>query len=248
MSGRLEGKVAIVTGGGGGFGKGIAEKFVQEGAKVIIADFVEDVGQKTASELKCEFVRADVTKHADWENIVKVADEKFGKINCVVNNAGTTYRNKPTNDVTDEDFDKVFAVNVKSIYYSAHTVVPYMQKTGSPGSFVNIASTAGIRPRPGLTWYNASKAAVINATRTMGVEYAKDNIRFNSVCPVVGLGTGLTDLFLGKPEAEKTFMATVPLGRGSTPRDVANSCCFLCSDEADFLTGIEIPVDGGRCV
>ncbi|KAK4547359.1 hypothetical protein LTR36_001015 [Oleoguttula mirabilis] len=248
MSGKLSGKVAIVTGGAGGFGKGIAEKFTQEGAQVIIADFVEEAGQKTASELKCEFQRCNVTSRQDWESLVKFADEKFGKIDIVINNAGTTYRNKPTNDVTDEDFDKVFAVNVKAIYYSANVIVPYMQKKGNGGSFVTIASTAGIRPRPGLTWYNASKAAVINATKTMAVEYAKDNIRFNSVCPVVGLNTGLSDLFLGKPENEKIFMASVPLGRGSTPKDIANACAFLCSSEADFLTGIDLPVDGGRCV
>ncbi|KAK5112808.1 hypothetical protein LTR85_011142 [Meristemomyces frigidus] len=198
MSGKLSGKVAIVTGGAGGFGKGIAEKFEQEGAQVIIADFVEDAGQKTASELKCEFQKCNVTSRQDWESLVKFADEKFGKIDLVINNAGTTYRNKasitmtkPTNDVTDEDFDKVFAVNVKAIYYSSNVIVPYMQKKGNGGSFVTIASTAGIRPRPGLTWYNSSKAAVINATKTMAVEYAKDNIRFNSVCPVVGLNTGL---------------------------------------------------------
>ncbi|KAK5137350.1 hypothetical protein LTR08_008927 [Meristemomyces frigidus] len=248
MSGKLSGKVAIVTGGAGGFGKGIAEKFKQEGAEVIIADFVEEAGQKTASELKCEFQKCNVTSRQDWEALLKFADEKFGKIDCVINNAGTTYRNKPTNDVMDEDFDKCFAVNVKAIYYSTNVLVPYMQKQGTGGSFVSIASTAGIRPRPGLTWYNASKAAVINATNTMAVEFAKDNIRFNSVCPVVALGTGLTDLFLGKPENEKTFIATVPLGRGSTPKDIANVCSFLCSSDAEFLTGTNIPVDGGRCV
>ncbi|EMD01013.1 hypothetical protein BAUCODRAFT_566844 [Baudoinia panamericana UAMH 10762] len=191
MTGKLSGKVAIVTGGAGGFGKGIADKFKQEGAEVIIADMVEEAGKKTADELKCEFVKANVTSRQDWENLVKVADEKFGRLDCVINNAGTTYRNKPTADVTEEDFDKVFTVNVKSIYLSANVCVPYMQKQGNGGSFVSIASTAGIRPRPGLTWYNASKAAVINGTKTMGVEYAPDNIRFNSVCPVVALGTGL---------------------------------------------------------
>jgi len=246
--GKLHNKVAIVTGGGGGFGKGIAADFVKQGASVIIADFVEEVGQKTADELKCEFVRADVTKKEDWEKLVKFADDKFGKLDVVINNAGTTYRNKPTNEVTDEDFDKVFNVNVKSIYYSANVIVPYMQKKGNGGSFVSIASTAGIRPRPGLTWYNASKAAVINATKTMAVEFAKDKIRFNNVCPVVGLGTGLSDLFLGKPENEKTFVATVPLGRACLPEDVANTCAFLASDESHFLTGIDMPVDGGRCV
>ncbi|KAI7527565.1 hypothetical protein KC331_g16258 [Hortaea werneckii] len=248
MTGKLSGKVAIVTGGAGGFGKGIAEKMKADGAEVIIADFVEEAGQKTASELKCEFCKCNVTSRQDWEAAVKLADEKFGRLDFVINNAGTTYRNKSTNDVTDEDFDKVFSVNVKSIYYSANVIVPYMQKKGTGGSFVNIASTAGIRPRPGLTWYNSSKAAVICATKTMAVEYAKDKIRFNSVCPVVGMGTGLSDLFLGKPENEKAFMATVPLGRGSTPKDIGNVCSFLCSDDAEFLTGIDMPVDGGRCV
>jgi len=238
----------MVTGGAGGFGKGIAQRFKEDGAEVIIADFVEDAGKQTASELKTEFVKCNVTSRADWEAVLKFADEKFGRIDIVINNAGTTYRNKSTNDVTDEDFDKVFAVNVKSIYYSTNVLVPYMQKKGNGGSFVNIASTAGIRPRPGLTWYNASKAAVINGTKTLAVEYAKDKIRFNSVCPVVGLGTGLTGLFLGKPENEKGFVATIPLGRGSEPADVANACAFLSSPQSEFLTGIDIPVDGGRCV
>ncbi|KAF2770995.1 NAD(P)-binding protein [Teratosphaeria nubilosa] len=248
MSGKLQGKVGVVTGGAGGFGKGIVEKFRQEGAEVIVADFSQEAGLKTASELKAEFIKADVTSRQSWENIVKLAEEKFGRLDFVINNAGTTYRNKPTNEVTDEDFDKCFNVNVKAVYYSANVIVPYMQKKGNGGSFVSIASTAGIRPRPGLTWYNASKAAVINATKTMAVEYAKDKIRFNSICPVVGLGTGLSDLFLGKPENEKIFLATVPLGRGCSPADVGNAAAFLCSEEAAFLTGIDLPVDGGRCV
>jgi len=245
--GKLDNKVAIVTGGGGGFGKGIAEKFIAEGAKVIIADFSEEVGTKTAKELGCEFQSANVTKRADWEAVLKFADEKFGKVDIVVNNAGTTYRNKPTNTVTDEDFDLVMNVNVKSIYYSTNVIVPYMQDKKIPGVFIQIASTAGIRPRPGLVWYNASKACVINASKTMAVEYAADKIRFISVCPVVAFGTGLTDKFLGN-NTQKAFEATVPLGRGSTPRDVANACCYLSSDEADFITGIDFPVDGGRCV
>lgn len=137
---------------------------------------------------------------------------------------------------------------MRSIFYSAKVFVPYMQKKGNGGSFITIASTAGIRPRPGLTWYNASKAAVINATKSMAVEYAKDNIRFNNICPVVAMGTGLTEFFLGKPENEKPFMATIPLGRGSTPSDIGNACAFLASKDAEFLTGIDMPVDGGRCV
>ncbi|CAK4031203.1 Hypothetical predicted protein [Lecanosticta acicola] len=248
MPGRLSNKVTIITGAGGGFGKGIAQKFLEEGATVIIADFVQELGTSTAKELGCDFHRTDVTKKEDWESIREFCEGKYGRIDAVVNNAGTTYRNKPTGEVTEEEFDKVMNVNVKSVYWSANIIVPYMQEKKIAGSFVTTASTAGIRPRGGLTWYNASKAAVINASKSMAVEYAKDQIRFNTVCPVVGLGTGLTDSFLGKPENEKTFMATVPLGRGSTPRDVGNTCCFLCSDEADFLTGIDVPVDGGRCV
>ncbi|KAK4635565.1 4-formylbenzenesulfonate dehydrogenase TsaC1/TsaC2 [Fulvia fulva] len=248
MPGKLEGKVAIVTGGGGGFGKGIAKKYIEEGAKVVIADFVEDVGQKTAQELRCEFHRTDVTKREDWESLKKFVDDKFQRLDVVINNAGTTYRNKPTGEVTEEEYDKVFTVNVRAIYLSTQVLVPYLQEKKNGGSFITIASTAGLRPRGGLTWYNASKAAVINASKSMAVEYAPDNIRFNSVCPVVGLGTGLTDFFLGKPENEKVFMTTIPLGRGSTPADVGNTCAFLGSEEANFLTGIDVPVDGGRCV
>ncbi|GAB7363912.1 hypothetical protein MBLNU230_g4475t1 [Neophaeotheca triangularis] len=248
MSKRLEGKVAIITGGAGGFGKGIATKFIEDGAKVVIADFVSDVGEKTAGELSCDFVKCDVTKRADWESLLKVVDEKHGKVDCIVNNAGTSYRNKPSSEVEDEDFDKVMDVNCRSIFYSAKVFVPYMQERGNGGTFIQISSTAGLRPRPGLTWYSASKAAVSCASKSMAVEYAKDNIRFNSICPVVGLGTGLTDMFLGKPENEKPFIATVPLGRGSTPADIGNACAFLASNEAEFLTGIDLPVDGGRCV
>nr|POE49302.1 4-formylbenzenesulfonate dehydrogenase tsac1/tsac2 [Quercus suber] len=244
----LEGTVAVVTGGAGGFGKGIVETFIEQGSKVIIADFSEEAGLATAQELKAEFQKVDVTSRADWEKLLAFADEKFGRLDFVINNAGTTYRNKPTEEVTDAEFDKVFNVNVKSIYHSTSVIVPYMQKKATGGSFVNIASTAGIRPRPGLVWYNASKAAVINATKALAVEYAKDKIRFNSICPVVGLGTGLSELFLGKPENEKTFMATVPLGRGCSPKDVANGCLFLCAHESDFVTGVELPIDGGRCV
>ena len=159
--------------------------------QVVITDFSKEVAEKAAKDLGCEYVFADVTKREDWESALKTAEDTYGGLDIVINNAGTTYRNKPTNDVTDKDFDLCFNVNCKSIYYSANVIVPYLQKRGKGGVFINIASTAGIRPRPGLTWYNASKAAVINATKTMAVEYAKDNIRFLSVCPVVALGTGL---------------------------------------------------------
>ncbi|KIW68470.1 hypothetical protein PV04_04412 [Phialophora macrospora] len=250
MVGRLEGKVAIVTGGGSGFGAGIAQKFVQEGAKVLIADLSEQNGTKVAQSLGAEYLTADVTKRSDWEALLKKAVDSFGGLDIIVNNAGTTYKNKPTETVTDDEFDLVFNVNVKSIYLSTSVLVPYFIENNRPGSFIQIASTAGIRPRPGLTWYNASKAAVSNATKTMAVEYGPKQIRFNAVCPVVG-STGLTHLFLGKPDTEenrKGFVSVIPMGRGSTPKDVANACCYLGSDEAEFITGVNLEVDGGRCV
>jgi NAD(P)-dependent dehydrogenase (short-subunit alcohol dehydrogenase family) len=176
---------------GQGFGKTIAEKFIAEGAKVVIADFKQELGEAAAKELNATFHLTDVTKIDNWESLLKKTVDTHGQCDIVINNAGSTYRNKPTNDVTDADFDLCINVNCRSIYYSAKVIIPYMQKRGKGGAFVNIASTAGLRPRPGLTWYNASKAAVINATKTMAVEYAKDNIRWTSVCPVVALGTGL---------------------------------------------------------
>ncbi|ETS75145.1 hypothetical protein PFICI_13629 [Pestalotiopsis fici W106-1] len=247
---RLQGKVAIVTGGASGFGKGIATKFVEEGAKVIVADLSAESGQKVADELKCEFAVADVTKREDWERLLKQSLDQFGQLDIIVNNAGMTYANKATEDVTDADFDLVMNVNVKSIYLSTSVLLPHFLETKKPACFIQIASTAGVRPRPRLTWYNASKAAVINATKTMAVEYGPHGIRFNSVAPVVGT-TGMTHLFLGKPDTEenrKAFISVVPLGRGSTPADVANATCYLASDEASFITGVNIEVDGGRCV
>jgi len=250
MAGRLEGKFAIVTGGGSGFGAGIATKFVQEGAKVLICDLSEENGTKVAQSIGAEFQVANVTKRSDWEAVLKKAIDAFGGVDIIVNNAGATYSNKPTETVKDEEFDLCFNVNVKSIYLSSSVLLPYFMENNRPGCFIQIASTAAIRPRPGLTWYNASKAAVSNATKTMAVEYAPKKIRFNAVCPVVG-STGMTHLFLGKPDTEenrKAFVSTIPLGRGSNPKDVANACCYLASDEAEFITGVNLEVDGGRCV
>lgn len=190
MPGRLEGKVAIVTGGASGFGRGIATKFVQENAKVIIADLSEESGQKVAQEVNCVFERADVTKRDDWTRLLKKALDLHGQLDVVVNNAGATYANKPTDQVTDEDFDLVMRVNVKSIYLSTSVLLPYFLDNQRKGSFIQVSSTAALRPRPGLTWYNASKAAVSNATKTMAVEYGPKGIRFNAVCPVVG-STGM---------------------------------------------------------
>ncbi|KAH8647813.1 3-oxoacyl-reductase [Xylariales sp. PMI_506] len=249
MAPRLEGKVAIVTGAASGFGRGIAVRFAAEGAKVLIAD-LSQLGEAAAKELGCAFAQADVTKREDWQRLLDTTIKEFGQLDIVVNNAGSTYANKPTEEVTDRDFDLVMNVNVKSIYLSASVLLPYFIEKQKPGVFIQIASTAGVRPRPGLTWYNASKAAVINATKTMAVEYGPKQIRFNAVSPVVG-STGLTHLFLGKPDTEenrKGFVSTVPLGRPSTPEDVANACLYLASDEASFITGVNVEVDGGRCV
>jgi len=251
MPDRLKGKVAIVTGGASGFGKAIATTFQSEGASVVITDLSEDTGTAVAKEIGATFVRADVTKRDEWEKVLKQTLDSHGKLDLVINNAGTTYANKPTETVTDQDFDLVFNVNVKSIYLSTNVLLPYFLKEGIKGTFINIASTAGIRPRPGLAWYNASKAAVINATKTMAVEYGPKGIRFNSVCPVFAAGTGLSSKFLGKDDNEANragFVATVPLGRSSAPSDIANACLYLSSEEGSFITGIALEVDGGRCV
>lgn len=250
MAPRLEGKVAIVTGAASGFGKGIATKFVEEGAKVLIADLSEESGQKVAKELGCAFTVADVTKREHWQEMLRKALDEFGGLDIVVNNAGATYANKPTTAVTDADFDLVMNVNVKSIYLSTDVLVPYFLDNNRPGVFIQISSTAAIRPRPGLTWYNASKGAVSIATKTMAAEFGPKQLRFNSVCPVVG-STGMTHLFIGKPDTEENraaFVETIPLRRPSTPADVANACCYLASDEAAFITGVDLEVDGGRCI
>ncbi|KAL4723483.1 hypothetical protein ACLX1H_009118 [Fusarium chlamydosporum] len=242
MTGRLQGKTAIVTGGASGFGKGIATKFIAEGANVIITDLNEQQGQAVAQELNCVFSRADVTNPDDWRNVLDFTLEKFKQLDIVVNNAGATYTKKPTEQVTVKDFDLVMNVNVKSIYHSTNVLLPYFLEGGRPGCFIQVASTAGIRPRPELTWYNASKAAVINATKTMAVEYGPKKIRFNSVSPVVG-STGMTHLFIGKPDTEENragFVSTIPIGRPSTPSDIANACCYLASDEAAFITGVDL--------
>lgn len=190
MSGRLQGKVCIVTGAASGFGRGIATKFASEGAKVIIADLSVEAGEKAAQELGCDFMAVDVTKRTDWQAVLDKALSLHGQLDIVVNNAGATYSNRPTMEVADSDFDLCFNVNVKSVYLSASVLVPYFLEKGKPGCFVQVASTAGLRPRGGLTWYNASKAAVMNASKSMAVEYGPNQIRFNSVCPVVG-STGM---------------------------------------------------------
>ncbi|MCA3184296.1 MULTISPECIES: SDR family oxidoreductase [unclassified Cupriavidus] len=251
---RLAGKVAVVTGGGSGFGEGIAHTFAREGAAVMVADLNLDAANRVAAAIrdaggKAGAVRADVSQCDDVAAMRDATLAAFGDVHCVVNNAGTTHRNKPILEVTEEEFDRVYAVNVKSIYWAAHHFIPHFRRRGG-GNFVNVASTAGIRPRPGLVWYNGSKGAVIVASKAMAAELGPDNIRVNCVNPVIG-ATGLLEQFMGLPDTPENrakFLATIPMGRMSTPQDVANACLYLASDEASFITGTCIEVDGGRCV
>lgn len=254
MSGRLAGKVAIVTGAASGFGAGIALRFAQEGCAVIVADISDAAGQRVVDDItaaggRARYAHGDVSRSSDVKALLEAALSSFGQLDIVVNNAGTTHRNQPLLGVSEAEFDRVFAVNVKSIYWTAIHMVPYFRTRGS-GCFVNIASTAGVRPRPGLTWYNGSKGAVITTSKSMAAELGPDNIRVNCVNPVIG-ATGLVEEFMGMPdtpENRKKFLATIPLGRYSTPDDVAGACLYLASDEARFITGACLEVDGGRCV
>src|SRR5512145_2479679 len=244
---RLKDKVVIVTGAGSGFGAGIARRFAEEGAQVIVNDINAQAGERVARDVNGKFVHADVTKGEDWAKLVRAAGER---LDIVVNNAGWTHRNKPYLEVTEAEFDRVYAVNVKSIYLSALHAVPVFRKRGG-GCFVNVASTAGIRPRPGLTVYNSSKGAVIVLSKSMAAELGPDRIRVNCVNPVFSPETALSADFAGgalTDEAKKAFLATIPLGRFSTPLDVANACLYLASDEASFVSGVCIEVDGARCV
>jgi len=249
--GRLGNKVAIVTGAASGFGAETARLYVAEGAKVVIGDINEDGAKTVAASLgdAAFAIKCDVSKRGEVENLVQQALKRFGAIDIVVNNAGWTHRNMPLLEVDEESFDRVYAVNVKSIYYMTIAVVPIMRRQRR-GVILNIGSTAGIRPRPGLTWYNSSKGAVNLLSKSMAVELAPDGIRVNAICPVLG-ATGLLESFMGvpdTPENRKKFVATIPLGRLAEPRDIAVAAVFLASDEAEFITGIEFPVDGGRTV
>lgn len=246
---RLKDKVVIVTGGAQGFGLGIVERFAQEGAKLMIVDVKGDAAAAVAEDISnAQAMRADVSKDADWNAIVETTLKAFGRIDIVVNNAGVSHRNQPMLDVDEAEFDRVYAVNVKSIYLSARHCVPVFRRQGA-GVFVQIASTAGVRPRPGLTWYNGSKGAVIVTSKSMAAELAKENIRVNCINPVAG-ETPLLATFMGEDTEEKRamFRASIPMGRLSTPLDIANAALFLASDEAALITGACLEVDGGRCV
>lgn len=252
---RLKDKVTIVTGAGSGFGEGIAQRFAQEGAKLIVNDINRQGGERVTREIRdaggsAEFVQADVTRDVDWSKLIQAADKAFGGLDVVVNNAGWTHRRKAYLEVTEEEFDRVYAVNVKSVYLSARHALPAFRKRGG-GCLVNIASTAGLRPRPGLTVYNSSKGAVILMSKSMAGEFGPDKVRVNCVNPVFSPDTALSADFAGgavTPEAKAAFLATIPLGRFSTPLDVANACLYLASDEAAMISGTCIEVDGARCV
>ncbi len=248
---KLKDKVAIVTGAASGFGAEIARLYAREGARVVIADLNEAGARAVASDIGSVALamRCDVSQRADIDAIIEATLANFGTIDIVVNNAGYTHKNQPLLDVDEASFDRCFDVNVKSIYHMVMAVVPLMREQ-KHGNIINVASTAGIRPRPGLSWYNSSKGAAILLSKSLAVELAPDNIRVNAICPVMG-ETGMLGDFMGVPDTPENrarFIATIPLGRLSVPRDIANVALFLASDEADFLTGLELPVDGGRTV
>lgn len=250
---RLQNKVAIVTGAGSGFGEGIAKRFAAEGAKVIVNDLNLGGATRVAAEITdrgdlAQVCTGDVSKDTDVAALVRFAEETYGRLDIVVNNAGISHRNQPLLDVSEQEFDRIFQVNVKSLFLTARHAVPVFRKQGA-GCFVNIASTAGVRPRPGLVWYNGSKGAVITISKAMAVELAPNKIRVNCINPVAG-ETPLLATFMGEdtPARRAQFIASIPLGRLSQPRDIANAALFLASDDADFITGVCLEVDGGRCV
>ena len=247
---RLAGKVAVVTGGGSGFGAGIVRKFVAEGAKVVVADRNGEAAQAVAGALgdAALAVTADVTRADDVRAMLDAAERHFGDLDILVNNAGMGHLPQPMEEVEEDLFDRVVALNIKSIYLAAREVVPRF-KTRQSGVILNVASTAGVSPRPRLTWYNASKGWVITATRSMAVELAPFGIRVVALNPVAG-ETPMLATFMGEdtPEVRAKFLSTIPIGRFSTPEDLGNAACFLCSAEASMITGVAMEVDGGRCI
>lgn len=251
MSLPLEHKTCLITGAANGFGAGIARRYHADGACVVLADINDEAGRALAETLgeRAHYVHCDVTQATDVAHAVAEAESTFSGLDVVVNNAGTTHANRPLLEVDEQAFDTVIAVNIKSIFHMVHAAVPVMRRRGG-GVMINIGSTAGIRPRPGLTWYNATKGAVNLLSKSLAVELGPDNIRVNAICPVMG-ETGLLERFMGMPDTPDNrarFVATVPLGRLSRPEDIAAAAAFLARDDAGFISGVEFPVDGARCV
>lgn len=252
---QVKDKSIIVTGSGGGIGEGIAMRLAEQGARVIVNDINAAAGERVVAKIIqaggiASLFPADVTQSADMKALVGAAVQRHGKLDVMVNNAGWTHRNRPALEVTEDEFDKCFAVNMKSIYLATIHAVPHF-RANKGGSFINIASTAGVRPRPGLTWYNGSKGAVITTSKSLAAELGPDNIRVNCINPVFNPDTGLSAEFAGGPldeERKAKFRASIPLGRFSTALDVANAALYLASDEAAFISGVCIEVDGARCV
>lgn len=248
---RLGNKVAIVTGAASGFGRAIAERYAAEGCSVVVADLNGEGAKAVARAIgdRAVGIKSDVTQRSDVDAMVACAVETFGGLDIMVNNAGFTHRNQPALDVTEDEFDRVYAVNVKAIYLSTLACVPAMERRGG-GVIINTASTAGVRPRPGLTWYNGSKGAAVILTKSLAAELAPKNIRVNAINPVIG-ETGMLEQFMGQPDTPENrarFVATIPLGRMSRPSDIANAALFLAEPASEFITGVAIEVDGGRCV
>ncbi|MGB3280770.1 MAG: glucose 1-dehydrogenase [Pseudorhodobacter sp.] len=245
---RLAQKIAVITGGGSGFGAGIAAKFAAEGATVLVADINLDAAKAVAGRLGAQALQVDVAQNDSVAAMIAKAMADHGRIDILVNNAGITHLPQPMEEVPEEEFDRVLAVNAKSVYLTARHLVPLMKAAGR-GAILNVASTAGVSPRPRLNWYNASKGWMITATKAMAVELAPFGIRVNAINPVAG-ETPLLQRFMGEdtPEMRAKFLATIPMGRFSTPEDMGNAACFLCSDEASMITGVALEVDGGRCI
>lgn len=246
---RLKGKSALITGGASGFGAAIARTFAAQGACVTIMDLNGAGAAQVAADFDGFSIHGDVTKSSDINDAVSCAHKNGGAVDIVVNNAGWTHHNKPMLDVTEEEYDRLYDINVRSIFHMSRAVVPIMRTQGA-GVILNIGSTAGIRPRPGLTWYNSTKGAVNLLSKSMAVELAPDGIRVNCIAPVIG-ATALLESFMGlpdTPENREKFIATIPMGRMSEPQDIANACLYLASDEAEFITGIVLEVDGGRTI
>ena len=246
---RLAGRTAVVTGGASGFGAGIVRRFATEGARVAIADLNGDAASALAEELRGDVlaVQTDVSDAASVAHLAE-AVAALGSVDVLVNNAGVGHTPRPLDELSEAEFDRLFAVNARSVYLTARAFVPAM-KAARRGAVLNIASTGGVSPRPNLTWYNASKGWMITATRGMAVELAPFGVRVNALNPVAG-ETPLLSTFMGgdTPETRARFLASIPLGRFSTPEDIAAAAVFLCSDEASMITGVALEVDGGRCI